>query len=101
MPKYSRSKDYFEAILQIRPYNEAVINYVREQAIQENVSIPKVVNKKFGIDLYLSSKRFTFDMGKKLKQRFDGETKISTTLYGKNRMTSKELNRLTVLFRLK
>lgn len=94
--------DYYEAILQIRPAKEEVINYVYELLKQNNIRISKIVESKNGIDLYLDNQKFTRGtLAKQLKKRFKGELKITRSLYGVNRNTSRLVYRGTVLFRLK
>lgn len=101
MPSAIYSNDqYFEAKLQLRPFNKEVFNYVIKQIKKNNVLIAKEVKLKYGIDLYLTSNRFALALGKKLKKAFKGTLKISRTLYSRDRQTSKTLYRVTVLFRL-
>ncbi|MFH1637942.1 MAG: NMD3-related protein [Candidatus Woesearchaeota archaeon] len=98
---YSKNQ-YFEAVLQLRPYDEEVLKAVEKMvAEREGVFISKVVKQKTGLDLYLSSQKFAQIIGKKLKKRFNGELKLSRTLFTRNRLTSKDIYRVTVLFRLK
>ena len=92
---------YYEAILQLRPKKQNLITFVNNQIKNRNINVAKEINKKYGIDLYLSSRKFTLQLGKLLKKKFNGELKISKTLYSRNRITSKLIYRLTVLFRLK
>ncbi len=93
--------NYYEAILQLRPYNKRVLNYVKEQInLDKNALISREFKKKYGVDLKLTSKFFAMRIGRKLKSRFGGTIKISRTLYGVHRQTSKRLYRLTVCFRL-
>ena len=55
---------------------------------------------KTGIDYYISSNSFLLALGKKLKKSFKGEYKLSRRIFTKNKMTSRDVYRLTVLFRL-
>ena len=97
---YTKSQAY-EGILQIRPNNESVLNYVYGELKRAgNVFITKEVIKKFGVDLYLTNKFFLIQLGKKLKKRFPGKITRSRSLYGKNRITSRLVYRTTVCFRL-
>ncbi len=97
---YTKSQSY-QGILQLRPDNEKVLNYVYNE-IEKNgsVFITREVKKKFGIDLYLTNKFFIIQLGKRLKQRFPGEIKRSRSLYGVNRMNSRLVYRTTICFRL-
>lgn len=92
---------YYEAILQLRPFDKEVFKYVQDQLSRNpHVFVSKYVEKKEGIDLYLSSKRFAKTVGQKLKRRFyGGIVKMAQKLYSRDRLRSKEVYRLTVLFR--
>ncbi len=92
---------YFEGTLQLRNPNEEVLNFISNQFKRnEKVWIAKQERLKTGIDLYVSSNKFLLKLGKKLKKSFKGELKTSRTLHTKNRLTSKNVYRVTVLFRL-
>lgn len=92
---------YYEAILQLRPKNKKVLDYVLKQIKKrKNVFISKRFELKTGINLYLSDRRFTMSLGKKLKRVFKGDLKLSRKLYGYDKQRSKKIYRLTVLFRL-
>jgi len=93
--------EYFEGTLQLRNPNEEVINFVRNQfKNNEKVWIAKQEKVKTGIDLYISSNKFLLSLGKKLKKSFKGELKTSRKQHSRNKMTSKTIYRVTVLFRL-
>jgi len=102
MRKFILSKDqYYEAILQLRPFDANVLDYVLNQIKKrKNVFISKKIELKNGIDLYLSDKRFALALGRKLKKVFKGDLKLSRKLYGYDKQTSKKLYRVTVCFRL-
>ncbi len=51
-----------------------------------------------GVDLYMTSQKFIRSLGKKLKDNFGGELKVSSKLYTQNKQ-GKELHRVNVLFR--
>ena len=94
--------DYFEAIIQIRPYAEEVESWIEKQIKKRNdVTISKRLLVRGGLDLYISSQRFARSLGPKLKKVFKGEVKITKKLFSVNRMTSKRIYRATVLLRLK
>ncbi len=102
MSKLSRSKDYFEAILQIRPKNQEVLDFIKKQVEKrENDWIAKQEEKKYGVDLYISTRKFAVILGRKLKKSFDGELKITKSIFTRDRQTSKNVYRVTVLFRIK
>lgn len=92
---------YFEAIIQLRPYNTEVLNFVKKKIEKrENVEISKEVKLKTGIDLYLTSQRFARALGKKLKKTFKGKLVLTRKLHTISKKTGKPLYRVTVLFRL-
>ena len=94
-------QSYYEGTLQLRNPNEEVLNFISNQFKKnEKVWIAKQEKLKTGIDLYISSNRFLLSLGKKLKKSFKGELKTSRTLHTKHRLTSKDIYRVTVLFRL-
>jgi NMD protein affecting ribosome stability and mRNA decay len=66
----------------------------------EKVWIAKEEKQKTGIDYYVSSNKFLLSLGKKLKKSFKGELKTSRKIHTKNKLTSKDVYRVTVCFRL-
>jgi len=92
---------YFEGILQLRNPNKEVISFIANQMKKkDDVFIAKQVKTKNGVDLYFSSNKFLKSLGRKLQNHFGGEFKTSATLHTRSRQSSKNLYRLTVLFRL-
>lgn len=97
----NKHPNYFEGTLQIRNPNEEVINFIKNQfRNNDKVWISKAVKLKTGIDYYVSSNTFLKQIGKKLKKSFKGELKFSKKLFSRNHLTSKEVYRGTVLFRV-
>lgn len=93
--------NYYESTLQLRPYNKEVFDFVINEISKNNrVLISKQTKIKYGIDLKLTSRKFTVQIGKKLKNKFGGTLKFSKTLYGVNKQTSRRVYRITVCFRL-
>ena len=91
---------YYEGILQLRDPTDEVLDYFDSWiSKQKNVSITKAVKLKTGYDFYLTSNKSLLAIGKKLYVRFGGEQKISSKLHTVRRQTSKELYRVTVMFR--
>jgi len=101
MNQIYRKDGYYEAILQLRPFDKKVLDYVYSQIIKENITISREAKLKEGFDIYVSSSKFAIMLGKKLKKRFLGTVKTSRTLFTQNRLTSKRVYRVTVCFRLK
>ncbi len=92
----------WEGVIQVRPKDKEVINFIREQVKKRgDVHISKELFFKYGADIYLTNQRITRDIGRRLKNMFDGDLKITKKIYGRDRQTSKILYRATVLFRLK
>lgn len=93
--------NYYEAIIQLRPFDEKLYNFVLERIKErENAFISKEVEIKTGVDIYVSDQRFARALGKKLKNTFKGKLILSRTLHTRNRQTSREVYRVTVCFRL-
>ena len=93
--------DYYEAILQIRPKNIEVYNFVKEMVDKrENCRISKEDVLKTGVDLYMTNQKFTVALGKRLREKFKGKTLITRQLFSINRNTSRKVYRVTVLFRM-
>jgi len=92
---------YFEGILQLRNPTKELMQFVEAKIEQkEGVFISKKAKVRNGWDLYLSSGRFLKALGKLLQQHFGGELVISARLFSRSRQTSKDIHRLSVLFRL-
>lgn len=92
--------DYYQGILQLRDVNDEIISFVHNQLKKRSdVAVTKTVKLPNGFDLYITSQKFIRILGKKLKDSFGGELKISSKLHTKNRQ-GKELYRVNVLFRL-
>lgn len=105
MPKHSLSEKhsaYFQSIIQLRPADEKLVQYTLDYLKRKGyATITKIEKLKTGIDIYLSSNSAALACGKKLKNVFPGELKLSRELHTRDRQTSKDLYRVTVLFRLK
>ena len=93
--------EYFEGVLQLRSPSREVLGFVRN-AIQTHGKVRIAKEKKAGdgIDIYLSDQRFLQQVGKQLASRFCGRLKVTARLFTKDKMTSKDVHRVSVLFRL-
>lgn len=92
-------QDYYEGILQLRDVSEDVLNFVHRQIKKRgNVAITKSVHFSNGTDLYMTSQKFIRILGKKLRESFGGELKISSKLHTRSRQ-GKNLYRVNVLFK--
>ena len=92
--------DYFQGILQLRDINEEILSFVHNQIKKRgDVAVTRTVKLANGLDLYITSQKFIRILGKKLKDSFGGELKISSKLHTTNKQ-GKELHRVNAFFRL-
>jgi len=97
----ARHNEYFEGILQVRNPNEEVLGFIaREVEKKGNVFIAKTKKINNGIDFYISSQRFLRSIGNKLQERFFGHLEVSRRLHTRNRMTSRDVYRVNLLFKM-
>ncbi|MFA5887298.1 MAG: NMD3-related protein [Candidatus Nanoarchaeia archaeon] len=104
-PKHA---EYFEAIIQLRCEKDdlsrldEVLRFIHNRIkARPQVFISKMKKLDTGVDIYMSSQSYARAIGKKLKKSFKGDLKITRTLHTMDRMTSKQVYRGTILFRLK
>lgn len=93
---------YFEGTLQLRDVDDTVLDYVAkdiESRTDEGVFVKEMIEYKNGLDITLTSRKYLMGLGKKLKKRFGGTVKRTSRLFSINKQTSKEMHRLTVLYR--
>lgn len=91
--------DYFQGILQLRDVNDEIISFVHNQIRNRgDVAVTKTIKFSNGVDLYITSQKFIQILGKKLKESFGGELKISSKLHTRNRQ-GKDLYRVNVMFK--
>ena len=92
--------DYYQGILQLRDINEEVVSFVYNQIKKRgNIAITKTVKFPNGLDLYITSQKFIRILGKKLKDSFGGELKVSSKLHTRSKQ-GKDLYRVNVFFKL-
>lgn len=94
------NRGYFEAIIQLRPDNKELLSYVKKQLEKNLIDISKEIHKKYGTDLYISSRKFAMHLARRLKRSFKGELITSRTLFSRDRQSGKGVYRVTVCFRL-
>ena len=100
MIKMLPRSNYYQGILQLRDVNEEILSFVRNQIKKRGeVFITKTVKLPNGFDLYITSQKFIRILGKKLKESFGGELKISAKLHTRNKQ-GKDLYRVNAMFRL-
>ena len=92
--------NYFEGVLQLRNPTKRLLEYVKEKVRKDKkaiiVDIKKVTN---GFDYYLTDQKYIRSLGKNLKDNFPGELIISSKLFSRDKLTSKEIYRCFVAFR--
>lgn len=95
------SKDeYFEAKLQLRPYDKELINSAKKLIDKnKNILISKETEYKYGVDFLTTSQKQTQNIARQLKKRFKGKITLSRKLHSRNKQTSKRIWRVTVCFR--
>ena len=93
-------KDYFEGTIQLRNASKELVDFVK-QLIEKtpDVWIVKETKIKSGLDMRISSLKFLRRLPEKIKQRFFGISKMSSTLFSRNKQTGKNIYRGTVMFR--
>ncbi len=97
--KYARP-NYYQGILQLRDVNDEILAFVYNKISKRpDAAVTKTVKHPNGIDLFITSQKFIRILGKKLKESFGGELKVSSKLHTTNRQ-GRELYRVNVLFRL-
>ena len=91
---------YFEGILQLRNPTKEIMRFV--YSVQEKGGIRLVSKEKKvpnGYDLYFMYNKKLLNVGKMLKESFPGRLEVSSRLFSRNRQTSREVYRMSVLFR--
>lgn len=92
--------NYYQGVLQLRDITDEVLSFVHNQIKKNgNVAVTKIVKLENGVDLYMTSQKFITTIGKKLKDGFGGQLKISSKLHTRSR-SGKDLYRVNALFRL-
>lgn len=92
---------YFEGILQLRNPVPEVEEYILSKVARDNKGkISKIKPVEGGLDYYFTSQKYLVALGKHLQEKFGGELIVSRRLFSRNRQTSKEVFRVTVLLRI-
>jgi|TARA_B100001971_G_C18267066_1_gene594148 nonsense-mediated mRNA decay protein 3 len=95
------NKDYFEGTLQLRNIGDEVVEFaVKEIEKNENANIAKISKVTNGIDIYVAPQKLLRSLGNKLQHHFSGQLIVSRKLHTRSRVTSKDLYRVNVLFRI-
>ena len=94
------SGGYFEAILQLRPAKQEVLDFINDfMSRTERLKIAKEITLKTGFDLYLTDWRSTLAMAKQIKKQFHCSLLTSRKLHTQDRMSGKKVYRVTVCLR--
>jgi len=97
----ARHKGYFEGILQLRDVDTDVVEYsIKEIERREDGFIAKIKDLDNGVDIYMTPQKFLRSLGNNLQSTFGGQITFSTKLHTKNKLTSKEVYRVSMLFRM-
>jgi NMD protein affecting ribosome stability and mRNA decay len=105
MPKSTlfNNPKYYEAIIQLRPFDEGVFNFIKKEIGEprgKRVFISRIDELKTGIDIYMSSQKFARNLGQKMKRKFRGwKLLITRKMVTADKMESRNLYRATILFR--
>lgn len=92
----------FQGIIQLRPFDEKVYEWIKQEIDNDpDQFINKEDKVRGGVDIYVSSSKKLVPLGSKLKKLYNAEIKLSRSLHGMSRITSKQVYRLTMLCRLK
>ncbi len=91
--------NYYEAIIQLRPLDPRLLEFVKDECDSYGSMIAKIIEYKFGFDIYMDSRKLAVQIGKMLKKKFKGKVIVSKTLHTRHRVTSKLVYRITVLFK--
>jgi len=91
------SSRYYEAIFQLRTTRDTIKKYVF--SFLEN-SVSDIRYLKEGIDFYVIDWHIAKKLGALLKKKFGGEVKITRKLFSQDKLSSKRIYRVTVLYRL-
>jgi len=92
--------DYFEGILQIRGGSQELLDWIQERVkADDRAAITKIKPVRGGLDLYITDQHYLQNLGRKLQEHHAGVMKISQRIFTTDKMTSKHVYRVTVLFR--
>ncbi|TAL54165.1 MAG: hypothetical protein EPN86_04050 [Nanoarchaeota archaeon] len=98
----SAKSTYYEGILQVRGITAVVEEFI-DLAIERGKSQGNFLVKKTkmasGYDYYFTKNKFVQKLANELKKQFGGNFKSSSRLVTRDRQTSKELHRVTILYK--
>jgi NMD protein affecting ribosome stability and mRNA decay len=96
-----KDTDYLEGVLQLRNADKELVGFVKNDLALHSKEIFVVKEKIKGdsADFILTSSKYIRAMGKRLKQKFNGELSENAKLFSKNKQTGKNIYRINVLFK--
>lgn len=92
----------YNGLLQLRNPDQDILKFVKNdlrEATKKNVHCIKEEDVTNGRDYRITDAQYTQNLGRKLQNKFGGELLITARLITKSKETSKDLYRVTVLFR--
>ncbi len=93
--------NYYQGILQLRNIGNEVIEFaINEVKKDKSAYVAKVIKVTNGVDIYISHQKFLRSIGNRLQKRFGGQIIVSRRLHTRSKLTSRDLYRVNVLFRL-
>ncbi len=93
--------NYYQGILQLRNIGNEVVEFaINEIKKDESAYVSQVKKSANGVDIYISRQKFLRSLGNRLQKRFGGQIVVSRRLHTRDKLTSRDLYRVSVLFRL-
>ena len=86
---------YFEGTLQVRNETRESVKFLKEYLKHTSATIAKEEREKNGTDYYLTVKAEVERTARALQERFGGAIRSSARLFSRNKMTSKDIYRVT------
>ena len=91
---------YFEGILQLRDTTPEIHQWIHNRVKSDGkAAITKEKKTTNGVDFYFNDQHYLQNLGQKIRQVFPGILKTSRRLHTVDKMTSKLLYRVNVLFK--
>ena len=97
----TKHRNYYEGILQLRNIDNKIMEFtIKEIEKIEYTNIAEIKKVTNGFDIYISPQKSLRSLGNKLQKHFGGQIIVSTKLHTKSRVTSREVYRVNMLFRI-
>ena len=100
-PKLSKEKSqYYEGILQVKNCDTEITDFIRNElkkANKKGIFITQEKLEKNRADFFITNQTYMKSLAVKLQKEFGGKISLNPTLFSRNRQTSKELYRLTIM----